>query len=385
MEDRIRHIGTKLFTPRNHAYIAASTVLVGMTVHGTAGYNFYLFAALAGLAVMWVQWPDTKVMILLGFYAVSILMMPFSSLLWGDGRADVNMLFIMATMPAFCMVLVPSNVARKALELCFTWGAMVFAFSLVIDGLFGDETLLRFSGVANNTNSVSCFLLLATAFMCWKNYSGKMAFIALLLIGQYLTGSRMGIGMTAIVIFIALLHSEDRLSILGGLLLATLGSLVLFPQVADTLAQRTEISVLTHQAIDRSTFVQYGQTSHFLPTGALSRTANDTHFTFLRITQEAGLLASLSLVTLFMLAWKRANGAFRVALILMLASMSVDLQYWMPPNTVGFLWLFMAAILKGVAYESTDNTLGLDAWNDSSAGISAINSLRINNRPRRSI
>ena len=76
MVNLIQKAAPFILTPRVHAGIAASCVLVGMTVHGSSGWNYVLFAILAALSVTWIRWPDRKIMILIGSFAVSILAMP---------------------------------------------------------------------------------------------------------------------------------------------------------------------------------------------------------------------------------------------------------------------------------------------------------------------
>ena len=89
--------------------------------------------------------------------------------------------------------------------------------------------------------------------------------------------------------------------------------------------------------------------------------------TFIRIMQEAGMIASIAFVALLAIAWRRGSDPARAGLLLMIATMTMDLYFWIPPNAVGFLWLFLAMTLKGDSYESTDNTLERIAGDRASA------------------
>ena len=367
MVNLIQKAAPFILTPRVHAGIAASCVLVGMTVHGSSGWNYVLFAILAALSVTWIRWPDRKIMILIGSFAVSILAMPIYASLWGDQRSGVNFVFILAALPGLMLILIPGKVAKRAVELCLTWGALVFAISLLIDGLVGDKTLLRFSGISHTTNNVSGLLLLATGYACWKTNKYTFAFLALLLLGQLLTGSRMGIGLSALIIFVAVLHSPNRAQIFAAMLLSIIVYVALFPDPADSLITRSRVGFAMEQALDRSSYVSSRDLDWYLPSGALSRSANDTHMTFIRIMQEAGMIASIAFVALLAIAWRRGSDPARAGLLLMIATMTMDLYFWIPPNAVGFLWLFLAMTLKGDSYESTDNTLERIAGDRASA------------------
>ena len=357
MVNLIQKAAPFILTPRVQAGIAASCVLVGMTVHGVSGWNFVLYATLAGISISWIQLPDLKVSLLLTLFGLSILAMPIFAALWGDQRSGVNFIFLFATMPGLLLILVPGLVAKRAITLCLTWGALVFALSLIIDGLVGDETLLRFSGISHTTNNVSGLLILAIAYSCWKTNKYTFFVLTIFLLGQFLTGSRLGIGLSSVIVIVAMLHSIHRKTFIAAALMSIILYVTLFPVPASSLLTRSELSFSITQAIDRSSYVSTQDLEWYLPSGVLSRTDNDTHFTFLRILQEAGIIAAASYVALLVLAWKRASDPARIAVLLLVISMSMDLYYWIPPNTVGFFWLFLATTLKGESYESTDNTL----------------------------